>query len=225
MLAHFAFKMKSNHSHCFSFFRSSTVGNLINQKHSAGLSAFQTPNGPRNIHSRHPPIVKPSESDTRNSLEEKQKAVSEPPKLNDSQPNSSLYSPKSTSSVLGVYSSSSDPVHVPSLDSRPSPTVGAVGVRRQSSENSVKQSSLPSSSFSNTTLGSSNAPSTETFRSFPSHSKSNQLGQTSAAESVVPNVSSEGRALLGNNQYGSRMHQQNVGHQKGTHPLGKYEYL
>lgn len=197
---------------------SSTVGNLINQKHSAGLSAFQTPNGPRNIHSRHPPIVKPSESDTRNSLEEKQKAVSEPPKLNDSQPNSSLYSPKSTSSVLGVYSSSSDPVHVPSLDSRPSPTVGAVGVRRQSSENSVKQSSLPSSSFSNTTLGSSNAPSTETFRSFPSHSKSNQLGQTSAAESVVPNVSSEGRALLGNNQYGSRMHQQNVGHQKVSQP-------
>ncbi|KAL4584395.1 hypothetical protein LXL04_008995 [Taraxacum kok-saghyz] len=116
------------------------------------------------------------------------------------------------SSVVGVYSSSSDPVHIPSLASRPSPNVGAikrevgaVGVRRHShtSENSQGQ-----------------------FRSFPpspavSKTDQNQPSHSNVSESV-PNVSS-GRPV--SNQYNSsrphshshsHQHQQLVTHQKAT---------
>lgn len=119
----------------------------------------------------------------------------------------------SSSSTIGVYSSSTDPVHVPSPDSRSSAAVGAikrevgvVGVRRQSFDNS--KSSVPRSSFASPILGGEG--STESLRSFSTISKNDQLSQTS--ESVMTSMSVS-RSFLGS-QYNSRPHQQPVG-QKG----------
>ncbi|KAI3727347.1 hypothetical protein L1987_67160 [Smallanthus sonchifolius] len=110
------------------------------------------------------------------------------------------------SSVIGVYSSSSDPVHIPSLASRPTTNVGAikreigpVGVRRHAtSENPGKLSSVQATPVSS---------SKDHFKSFPATSKTDQHSQSNVAESV-----SSGRSF--NNQYGSRQHQQLVTHQK-----------
>ncbi|KAM1011036.1 hypothetical protein ACFX13_047179 [Malus domestica] len=135
-------------------------------------------------------------------------------------PNSSqLHSPMviSSNSVVGVYSSSTDPVHVPSPDSRPAASVGAikreVGVRRQASDSS--KSFAPSSSVtsvSNSLLGKED--STESFRPFTGISKTDQVSQTS--ESVIPSMSGS-RPLL-SNQHNVRPHQQPVGHQKASQP-------
>ncbi|GJV46154.1 uncharacterized mitochondrial protein-like protein [Tanacetum coccineum] len=107
-------------------------------------------------------------------------------KPHDSQ-QSSVTSPNS--SVIGVYSSSSDLVHIPSLVSRPAANVGAikrgaVGVRRHTSEKSVIENS----------------------RSFPAVSKSDQSSHSNVSESAP--IISTGRAV--NN---SRSHQP-VTHQK-----------
>ncbi|XP_050380260.1 uncharacterized protein LOC126797630 isoform X2 [Argentina anserina] len=133
-------------------------------------------------------------------------------KPNNSQPHSA-----SSTSVIGVYSSSTDPVHVPSPDSRPSASVGAikrevgvVGVRKQSSDNS--KSAVLSSSFSNSLLGKEG--STESFRSFTGISKPDQLSQTS--ESVMPSIPVN-RSFI-SNQHNVRPHQQPMGHQKGSQP-------
>ncbi|KAA8541651.1 hypothetical protein F0562_022803 [Nyssa sinensis] len=89
-----------------------------------------------------------------------------------------------------------NPVHVPSLDSRSAATVGAikrevgaVGVRRQSSENSVKPSSAQSSSFSNSHLGRDGHSSRESFRPFTAISRSDQPSQSTITESVTPSMS------------------------------------
>ena len=120
----------------------------------------------------------------------------------------------SSSSAIGVYSSSTDPVHVPSPDSRSSGSVGAikrevgvVGVRRQMSDKSKQ--SVPSSSLPNSILGGEGT--TESFRSFSTISKNDEISQTH--ESVMPSMSVS-RSLL--SHYGNRQqHQQPVGHQKG----------
>lgn len=133
-------------------------------------------------------------------------------KANSSQPHSAVVA--SSSSTIGVYFSSTDPVHVPSPDSRSSAAVGAirrevgvVGVRRQSIDNS--KSSIPSGSLSNSLLAGDG--STESFRSFTTVSKNDQLSQTS--ESVMPGMPVS-KSFLGS-QYNSRPHQQPVGHLKG----------
>lgn len=113
------------------------------------------------------------------------------------------------SSVVGVYSSSLDPVHIPSLASRPAANVGAikrevgaVGVRRHTSDNTAKLPSVQGMFVSNS--------SKEQFRSFPGVSKSDQPSQANVSESV-PSVPA-GRSL--NNQYNNRPHQHVVNHQK-----------
>ncbi|XP_065866801.1 uncharacterized protein [Euphorbia lathyris] len=125
----------------------------------------------------------------------------------------------SSNSVVGVYSSSTDPVHVPSPESRSIAAVGAikrevgvVGGRRQSSESAVKNTSASSSSFPNAALGRDGSLS-ESFRPFLAIPKSDEVSQTVATESVMPNVSVS-RAFL-SNQYG-RPHQATVGHQKAS---------
>lgn len=136
-------------------------------------------------------------------------------KPNDSQPNSTT---SSNNSIGGVYSSSSDPVHVPSPDSRPAANigaikreVGAVGVRRQSTENSFNLSSAQSNSFSKSHLR-HDSPSRESFRSSTDMSKSDQPNQTPVSEPAMPSISVSKPFM--NNQYSSRQHQP-VGHQKG----------
>ncbi|KAF8388757.1 hypothetical protein HHK36_025437 [Tetracentron sinense] len=142
-------------------------------------------------------------------------------KPHDSQPSSATLASKH--SVVGVYSSSSDPVHVPSPDSRSSGVVGAikrevgvVGVRRQSSENSSKHSSVPSRSFSNPLSGNNISTSTESFRPSTAISKSDQPSQTAAPESVISSMPVS-RSFL-SNQYSSKPHQQLMGHQKAPQP-------
>ncbi|KAK9101484.1 hypothetical protein Scep_024914 [Stephania cephalantha] len=134
-------------------------------------------------------------------------------KPRNSQPSSATLA--SNNSEVGLYSSSSDPVHVPSPDSRASGAVGAikrevgvVGVRRQLSENSAKHSSFPSSSL----------PSSLSFpdsnRQSPA-GKITQSGQATGSESVLSDVSAS-RPFSGN-QYTSKVHQVS-GHQKVTQP-------
>ncbi|KAM1714224.1 hypothetical protein ACFX12_024860 [Malus domestica] len=134
-------------------------------------------------------------------------------KPNNSQPHSPVV--VSSNSVVGVYSSSTDPVHVPSPDSRPAASVGAikreVGIRRQASGNS--KPSAPGSSVtsvSNSLLGKEG--STESFRPFTGISKADQVSQTS--ESVIPSMSGS-RPLL-SNQHNVRPHPPPVGHQKAS---------
>lgn len=123
----------------------------------------------------------------------------------------------SSNSVVGLYSSSTDPVHVPSPDSRAFSAVGAikrevgvVGVRRISSEDSVKRSS--------STAVSSNPPLREyspsdSYRSFSAISKTDQLSQTAVSQSLGSTISGS-RSVL-SSQFGGRPNQQAMGHQKG----------
>ncbi|KAL6585186.1 hypothetical protein OROMI_004475 [Orobanche minor] len=133
-------------------------------------------------------------------------------KANGSQP----YSTSSSSISVGVYSSNSDPVHVPSLHSRPAANIGAirrevgvVGPRRQSSEHSAKPSSSQSTPLSNTQSGRDGQP-RESARSF---SKSDHSSQNTASESGVHGLPAS--KSFSSNQYGSRPHQP-MGHQKAS---------
>lgn len=149
-------------------------------------------------------------------LEEKpQPSVPNAMKLNDSTPVSSL---NSGGAVVGVYSSSSDPVHVPSLDSRPAANVGAikreVGARRHFSKNSSAQTG----SFSNHPHSGRDAPAKEPFRSFTAAVSENvqPTQTTTVSESAMP----VGRSFLNNQHHSSRPHQQIVpAHQKGVYPF------
>lgn len=136
-------------------------------------------------------------------------------KANASQPQSTN---SSSSSVVGVYSSSSDPVHVPSLHSRPAANVGAirrevgvVGPRRQSSENSPKPSSSQGTSLPNAQSG-RDGQSRESTRSFNAISKNDHSTQNVAPDSSVPGLPVS--RTFSSNAYGSRPHQP-MGHQKG----------
>ncbi|KAM3200050.1 putative protein isoform X1 [Capsicum annuum] len=125
----------------------------------------------------------------------------------------------SSNSVIGVYSSFSDPVHVPSLDSRPAAKVGAikrevgvVGARRQSSETSAKSSSQSRSS-SNLHMEQARQEggnSKGSVRPLSSNSRSDQSAVSDSPKSSLP-VS---RSLSGN-QHINRSHQP-VGHQKAV---------
>lgn len=212
-----------------------SLGTSSSQKSSGGRSSSRTLNGPTESYPRHAQDANSSDTYGKGVLGEKRASTpnarastpnaraSTPnasSRLHAVKPNNSQPSPAtlaSSSSAVGVYSSSTDPVHVPSPDSRSSGPVGAikrevgvVGVRRQSSENSVKQSSVPSSSFSNSILG-KDGSSAESFRPLNAISRTDQLSQATTTDSVMPSMPVN-RPLL-NNQYSSRPHQL-VGHQK-----------
>ncbi|KAI4386938.1 hypothetical protein MLD38_004811 [Melastoma candidum] len=98
----------------------------------------------------------------------------------------------SSNPLVGLYSSSTDPVHVPSPDSRSSSVVGtikcdvgAVGGRRQTSEDSTKQPSTPDSS--------------STSHSPAAVSKDEQLFQNGLTQSATSSLPGS-RSLL-SNQY------------------------
>ena len=201
----------------------SSSGTSSSQKSSGGRSSSRTLNGPTESYPRHAQDANSSDTYGKGVLGEKRASTpNASSRLHAVKPNNSQPSPAtlaSSSSAVGVYSSSTDPVHVPSPDSRSSGPVGAikrevgvVGVRRQSSENSVKQSSVPSSSFSNSILG-KDGSSAESFRPLNAISRTDQLSQATTTDSVMPSMPVN-RPLL-NNQYSSRPHQL-VGHQKGT---------
>ncbi|GKV00826.1 hypothetical protein SLEP1_g13448 [Rubroshorea leprosula] len=201
-----------------------SMGNASNQRPSSGsTSSSQASNAYPNSQPRHARDANSNGTARKEVLDEKGAVISntsswsQAVKPKNFQSNSAAQS--SSSSVVGVYSSSTDPVHVPSPESRSSGAVGAikrevgvVGVRRQLSQNAVKDSTVSSSSLSNS-LGGDN--SSESFRHFATTSKADQLGHTTTTEPVVPSISGN-RSFL-SNHYGNRPHQQVVGHQKGTH--------
>ncbi|KAF9615033.1 hypothetical protein IFM89_021604 [Coptis chinensis] len=132
------------------------------------------------------------------------------PKPQSSQPSATL---ASINSVVGLYSSSSDPVHVPS-NSRTSGTVGAIGIRRQSSENSTRHPTVPSNSLSAPV--SRKDANSETLHPSSAVVKSDQLVQSSVSEPVVSSIP-VGKSSV-SNQYVGKPHQQLMGHQKALQP-------
>ncbi|XP_021640880.2 uncharacterized protein LOC110635754 isoform X2 [Hevea brasiliensis] len=189
-------------------------------KPSGAQSSTQASNGPIDFESRHARDTTLNVTDRKVVFEEKRTVVpSAASRVQVIKPNSQHYSATlaSSNSVIGVYSSSTDPVHVPSPDSRSSAAVGAikrevgvVGGRRLSYENAIKNSSVSSSSFSNSVLGKEGSMS-ESFLPFPTISKTDQANQTVATESVMPSISVS-RSFL-TNQY-NRPHQAAMGLQK-----------
>ncbi|XP_022723268.1 uncharacterized protein LOC111280300 isoform X3 [Durio zibethinus] len=197
----------------------SSTGTPSNQR---PRSSSQTSNAPFSSKLRHARVANSSGID-RKELEEKQtfipNAVSRSLAVKPDYTQAHSATQSSSSSVVGVYSSSTDPVHVPSPDSRSSAAVGAikrevgvVGVRRQRSENAVKDSTAASGSLSNSLVV--RDTSSEAFRPFPAISRADQLSHNSATESVMPGIS-RSRSFM-SNQYGSRQHQQVLGHQKAN---------
>lgn len=123
---------------------------------------------------------------------------------------------QASSSGVGVYAFASDPVHVPSPDSRSSAAIGAirrdvgvVGGRQHPSESTSKQSFKQNISNLKSVLGSSS--NTESFRPINSASGNDQ-SHSSVMGSVI--LSSPGTRLV--NQFSGRSHQQPVGHHKGV---------
>ncbi|CAH8359844.1 unnamed protein product [Eruca vesicaria subsp. sativa] len=121
-----------------------------------------------------------------------------------------------TDSVLGVYSSSTDPVHVPSPVSRSSP-VGAIkrevrggGFGGKPSETIGKDPSAGALSK----IGTPNA-----YRSSSPNSKIDQFSQTTPRESVLPSGVEKNRPLL-NRQRGNRGSQYARTQQVGGHTKG-----
>ncbi|GAB2269148.1 hypothetical protein Dimus_004075 [Dionaea muscipula] len=138
--------------------------------------------------------------------------------MRQNRPQSPISGTATSNSVVGVYASASDPVHVPNISSRPPAAigamrreVGAVGFRRQFSGNSFKQSSRPGSSNSNSVMGSSSA--VDSFRVANTAVKNDHAGHVTVPDSLI--IVSGGRGLLNNNH--GRSHQL-VGHQKGAPP-------
>ncbi|XVF86867.1 hypothetical protein PTKIN_Ptkin18bG0076100 [Pterospermum kingtungense] len=209
-----------------------------NQRPFSSRSSSQTSNAPSSSQLRHAWDANESGIDKKGISGEKQTFIpnaisrsqamktnsSQAMKTNSSQAQSAGQS--SSSSLIGVYSSSTDPVHVPSPDSRSSSAVGAikrevgvVGVRRQPSENAVKDSSRTSgSSFNSIAVRDA---SSESFRPFPKISRADQPRHTSSTESVMPGIS--GSRSFVSNQYGTRQHQQVSGHQKANQPSKEWK--
>lgn len=203
--------------YCYSL----SAGSGNKQSYSANKSSHAS-NGPTYSHARHSEAVS-NGSDGISADEEKQGVIlnvarqAQQNKTNNVHQNSAILAP--ASSAVGVYSSSTDPVHVPSPDSR-SPgvvgairrEVGAVGARRQSSDNSVKQSSDPSSSYANSITRKAGT-SSNSMQSYTAVSKTEQFSQPNVTETSL-NGMPVGRPFL-NNHYNNRSHQQPEGHQKG----------
>ncbi|KAJ4717822.1 GBF-interacting protein 1-like isoform X2 [Melia azedarach] len=196
------------------------IGIPSSQKPSGGRSLSQASNGPADLQPRHSRASNITGTDRKQVSDEKSTSTAvlriQAAKSDNTQAQSATLA---SNNSVGVYFSSTDPVHVPSPDSRSSSAVGAikrevgvVGGGRQLTENPVKDSSAPSSSFSNSLLGRDN--SSESFRPFPSISKADQPNQTAATDSGVASIPVN-RALF-TNQYPSRSHQQTVGHQKAS---------
>lgn len=129
----------------------------------------------------------------------------------------------STNSIIGVYRSSSDPIHVPSPDSRSAGAVGAirrevgaVGVRKQSYNYSTSRSSVSSSSFSVPLLGKDISLPAKSSVQSAAMPKSNQHIQTPSEPGL--SSTSFSRSFLAN-QHHSRPYQQPVGHQKAMQAM------
>ncbi|XP_021865005.1 GBF-interacting protein 1-like isoform X1 [Spinacia oleracea] len=192
------------------------------QRHSSGRN-FQTSNAVRDFR---PKMARDFNHDSRNGhFEKKSAAVGSDSHVTMRKPNDSHSQSGITvsSNAVGVYASASDPVHVPSPDSRSSAAIGAirrevgvVGSRRQSSDSSSKQSSLQSISNNNAGLGSSSAA-----ESFQQINAVSQNDQSHAA--VVESVAASSTGSRSSSHVSNRLHQQSVPHQKGALPVKEWK--
>lgn len=202
-------------------FSSNSATISINQKPPFGRHAFQTLNGP----TESPPRRQPRDVNSSGTL--KKDVSGDTPQIaldgatQTGKPNESQLPSvaSSNNSVVGVYSSSLDPVHVPSPDSRSAAKVGAikrevgvVGAHRQNSDRSPKLSSPHSNALSSTHLGREGSSPREAVRSIGTLSKNEQTSQSIAPQSAVPSLPVS--RSFSNNQQSSRSHQLS-GHQKG----------
>ncbi|CAI8607934.1 unnamed protein product [Vicia faba] len=200
----------------------------------SGARNHQALNGPSDSHARQSKDAASATnvSDKKITPENIQGAVTnasaraQPIKPNNIHQNSSATA--SSSSVVGVYSSSTDPVHVPSPDSRSSGAirreVGVVGVRRQSSDHKGKQLFPPSSSHANNSIVGKDATGTssDSFQSAGAVQKTEHISQPAVTEPSFPGMSVSRPSL--NNQHNSRPHQQVVGHQRVSHSQHNKEW-
>ncbi|XP_064956283.1 uncharacterized protein LOC135584520 isoform X10 [Musa acuminata AAA Group] len=122
-------------------------------------------------------------------------------------------------SFIGMSSSSSDPVHVPSLDSASAGKVGAiqrevgvVGFRRQTSDHPENRSSVSNSFLSSSLSGKNICFSVESTGQQAYTSKSHSLNQISpsAADLYSTSLSIQSQGFYHN----SRLHQQSLSQQK-----------
>lgn len=123
-------------------------------------------------------------------------------------------------SFIGMSSSSSDPVHVPSLDSASAEKVGAiqrevgvVGFRRQTSDHPENRSSVSNSFLSSSLSGKNICFSVESTGHQAYTSKSHSLKQISpsAADLYSTSLSRQSQGCYQN----SRLHQHSLSQQKG----------
>ncbi|KAJ0007147.1 hypothetical protein Pint_29056 [Pistacia integerrima] len=178
------------------YFCSGPTGIPSSQKPSGGRSLSQASNGPTDLQHRPARESNVSGIDRREASDAKKTTVPgtvsrvQGVKANNSQEQTATLA---SSNSVGVYFSSTDPVHVPSPDSRAAAAVGAikrevgvVGGGRQSTENAAKDFSAPSSSFSNSLLGRDS--SSESFQPFPAITKADQLNQNVASGSGMSSI-------------------------------------
>jgi len=192
---------------------------------SGSRNSSQALNGPSDSFARYPKDAVPNIVDRKIASEDKDKdkqsmISNAAERVQPIKPNHIHQNPASvasSSSAVGVYSSSTDPVHVPSPDSRSSSVVGAirrevgvVGVRRQPSDNKVKQSFAPSSSY----VAGKDGTSADSFQPVGAVLKTEQFSQTKVTEPSLSGVPVSRPSV--NNQYNGRPHQQLVGHQRGS---------
>ncbi|XP_065000562.1 uncharacterized protein LOC103979312 isoform X3 [Musa acuminata AAA Group] len=131
-------------------------------------------------------------------------------------------------SFIGMSSSSSDPVHVPSLDSASAGKVGAiqrevgvVGFRRQTSDHPENRSSVSNSFLSSSLSGKNICFSVESTGHQAYTSKSHSLNQISpsAADLYSMSLSIQSQGFYHN----SRLHQQSLSQQKAVQPIMKWK--
>ncbi|KAJ0988464.1 hypothetical protein J5N97_006820 [Dioscorea zingiberensis] len=204
----------------------SSGGILTGQKHSAGKnSGGQMLSQSLNRHSENVPGHTNSESSSGmgQSLAEEIHALPNSSRIakGDGQSSSQMYPATggSTNSHIGVYSSSSDPVHVPSPDSRLAGTVGAigcevraVGARRLSLDRPPSHPAVSNSSLLIPQMG-KDITSKESISHSASSSKSSS--QTPGLEPVIQNTPL-GKSIS-SSQYNIRS-QQPATHQKAVQP-------
>ncbi|CAL9048481.1 unnamed protein product [Musa banksii] len=130
-------------------------------------------------------------------------------------------------SFIGMSSSSSDPVHVPSLDASAGKVgaiqreVGVVGFRRQTSDHPENRSSVSNSFLSSSLSGKNICFSVESTGHQAYTSKSHSLNQISpsAADLYSTSLSIQSQGFCHN----SRLHQQSLSQQKAVQPIMKWK--
>ncbi|KAJ6851503.1 uncharacterized protein M6B38_259340 [Iris pallida] len=123
----------------------------------------------------------------------------------------------SANSPVGVYSSFSDPVHVPSAGTTGAMRreVGVVGVRRGSFDRTTVHASISSNSLSTPPVEKGDSSSVATFGQCATTYKSNNSNPFPASEHSAPSMSVSKSFTA--TQYNLKSQQQ-VGHQKAKHP-------